>query len=60
MFPVSISLPISIMVTPVVSSPLRIADCIGVGPLYLGMREGWMLRAFFVGMFRIDSGRYSP
>ena len=48
------------MVTPEVASPLMIADWTGVGPRYLGRREGWMLRMPLGNMFRMLAGNIIP
>jgi hypothetical protein len=48
--PVSMPSSMTIVVTPVVFSPFRIAQAIGAAPRYLGNREAWTLIAPHFGI----------
>ena len=47
-------------VIPDISSPFKIADCIGLAPRKCGRSEKWMFIIPCFGIFKIDSGKIIP
>ena len=60
MSPVSIPSAILMMVTPVSSSPFKMAQLIGAAPRYLGRREEWTLTHPSRGSSSMSTGRIFP